>query len=643
MELHTNLKRDDIYRSLRSHVPFSLLAEEILQEILTSSAIKHYTAGDFIFREGEQSKQTLFYILKGEARALAKISGEESYTTIRKEGDFFGVTVLLSDESYPISMVASTDLTCLLISQETFQKAMSSSDSFTDYFTQSLAARLKDLYRTFRSKEKSDHLPQGQTLRQKISDIQTMDVITALPMDSIRDIAWKMRKAGVSSVVIKAFNNKPVGIITEKDLVNKVLCAESPDLGRRAHEIMSSELITVRPDDFTYQALLMMTKHNVSHIVVTDEHEVLHGILTIKDLIRTRNSGALSIVGQIERKESFTSLAEVINEVDQVQQALLSERSYASEICALVTELYDRVTRKVIQIAEEEMLKQGWGPPPLKYCFVNMGSAGRKEQFARTDQDNGIIFEDSREEKTSAAANYFINLGKMIVEGLVICGFKLCSGEVMAGNPRWCKPLSEWKNSIKLWVDKLDPKDIRNMTIFLDYRYLSGEQALCENLKSYTSQLFRKSHHALLFMAEDDLRHRIPINMLGKFITEKTGKQRNKLNLKGAVMVHMVDCLRVFALREGIRETNSFERIRRLREHGIFKNDDAEYIEAAYETLLMFRIKDYLEKHKLGQQPDHYIDPFKLSKKDKSMLKESLLIVNRLQSLTAHAFHVHKA
>jgi len=70
---------------------------------------------------------------------------------------------------------------------------------------------------------------------------------------------------------------------------------------------------------------------------------------------------------------------------------------------------------------------------------------------------------------------------------------------------------------------------------------------------------------------------------------------------------------------------------------------DAEYIEAAYESLLMFRIKAAVEKMRLRQEPDQYIDLTALSRKEKALLKESLLVINRLQSLTAHAFHVHKA
>ncbi len=483
----------------------------------------------------------------------------------------------------------------------------------------------------------------SQPLRRKVSDIATRKVVTTLPMDKIGDVARKMTESRVSSVVVKAFNDKPVGIITEKDLVRKVLAPGKPDLDRKAHEIMSSDIITVHPNDFSYQALLMMVKHNINHIVVTDEHDVLHGIVTIKDLIRNRNSGALSIVRQIERKDSFSALAEVVGEIDQVQQALISERSYASEICALVTELYDRVTRRAIQIAEEEIASEGWGRPPAAYSFINMGSAGRKEQFLRTDQDNGIIFDDSREASADMAASYFLTLGKKIVGGLEKCGFKRCPGKVMADNPNWCLPLSMWKNNAARWVDKLDSRNVRNMTIFLDYRHVAGDERLCDLLKLFTTRLFREAKHALLFMAEDDLKHRVPLNMFGQLITGKKGPERKKINLKSTVTVHLVDCVRLFALREGIGETNSFERIMRLRERGVFSPDDAESLETAYEALLMYRIKNGIESLKAGKPPDNYINPDKLTAREKARLKKALQTVSRLQTLTSHAFRAHKA
>jgi len=637
------LDRERIQIFLESTTPFDYLDKEVLEAIVQNTEQAHFPEGSKIFREGEPSKKTLFLIYEGRARAVAAVGDKNKITATRSKGEFFGVTVLLSDEPYPVSMIAVTDLTCLLIGEESFKSALASSDRFAEFFTKALASRLKELYLAFTDSRPESQFAREHTLRQKIADVWTEKVITCLAMDKISDVAKKMSENNISSVVVVGFNNKPVGIITERDLVRKVLSADNPVLERRALEVMSSDLITVRPNDFSYKALLLMTRHNLKHIVVTDEHDVMHGIVTVKDLVKSRKDGAFSIVNQIEYQHNFSELAALTSEIDRVQQALLAERSYASEICELVSELYDRVARRIVEIAEGTMLKEGRGAPPGKYSFINMGSAGRKEQFSRTDQDNGIIFEDPDPEKAEAAVDYFTTLGKKIVRGLEICGFARCKGKVMAENPYWCMPLTMWKNRAAGWAEKLDPEDIRDMTIFLDYRHIAGEETLYDRLKVFTTRLFRDAKHALLFMAEDDLKQRAPLNMFRQIITERNGGRHNRLNIKNTATVHLVDCVRIFALREGIMETNTFERIHRLKERGIFKPDDAEYFEAAYESLLMFRIRDAVEKAEKGESCDNYINLDLLSRKDKAMLKEALLVVNRLQSMTAHAFHVHKA
>jgi len=144
-------------------------------------------------------------------------------------------------------------------------------------------------------------------------------------------------------------------------------------------------------------------------------------------------------------------------------------------------------------------------------------------------------------------------------------------------------------------------------------------------------------------MAEDDLKHRVPLNIFGNIITRRTSSKKRKVNLKAEVMVHLVDCIRLFALREGIRETNSFDRIHSLKTRGVFKSDDAEFIEAAFESLLMFRIRNSVDRLREGHSPDNVIDLGQLSKKERTLLKEAMLVVNRLQTLTDHSFHVHKA
>jgi len=99
-----------------------------------------------------------------------------------------------------------------------------------------------------------------------------------------------------------------------------------------------------------------------------------------------------------------------------------------------------------------------------------MGSAGRKEQTLRTDQDNGIIYADCDPD----TAKYFKVLGDRVVEELVKAGFDWCKGGTMASNPLWRKSLGQWKEAVNVWITRADPEDTRLLSILLDFRPIYG-------------------------------------------------------------------------------------------------------------------------------------------------------------------------
>lgn len=635
---------EEAYLALKKLLPFSLLEDSLLITIAADSKFKHYPRGNYVFQKGDKSLKTLFIVIEGEARVITgteldKEMQQYAGTNYRRKGEFFGETVFLSkDDPYPASVEAATKLKCLLISQKSFLKALAGSREFADYFTKALSARLKDLYQSFYFDFTGHEKQHLQPLRRGIAEVANPKLVTCSPDAGARDIAFTMQRNNVSMVLVTDHEEKPLGIITDKDLVTKVLASDKPDLKTPADRIMSSPLITADPYSHVYQSLFLMVKHKIHHLVITGEDCKPMGIVTAHDLVYSADTGALNLIHQIEEQTTVKGLASLMPALDQLQQAFLAERAYASEICELVTELYDWVTRKIIALSEQEMVDEGWGEPPANYCFINMGSAGRREQFSRTDQDNGIIYENSPASFDGDCSEYFLTLGDKIVRGLEACGFRRCKGGIMADSPKWCMPLDSWKKCVKSWVDLLKPDSIRDMTVFLDFRYLYGKEDLYEDLKDYVTRLFQKSPYALLFMTEDDLTHQVPLNMFKQIITERKGRHRREINLKNAAGLHMLDCLRIFSLREGIRETNTFQRIRRLKEFKVFPDDTAEYIEAAYETIMMLRIRDAMRKKDQGLEPDNYIEPGTLSKKEQALLKESLLVANKLQSLTAHAF-----
>lgn len=626
--------------NLKKIEPFCFLNEEQLKRVADSLKEEVYTAGAFILEQGKPSRHVLFLIIRGKAEIfVTDKNGNETVTGFRGPADLMGESVFLSNEDYPASARALIETHCYLLYPRVTSQIYEENSHFAGYIARLLADRMRVLYQKFYDEDDEGQV--GGGFNKRIEDIMVTKVIVCKPGDTVKKIATIMDLSNVSSVVVVDNESKPRGIITESDLVSRVLRREDPEniAFLKADDIMTTGLISLGRFDFTYKAFLLMVKHRIKHVIVLDEDRKLQGIVAMRDVIKSRKTGSFAIVNDIEAVKTLDALVKLRTEVDQVLQALLVERANVKEITSLITEFYDRITRKVIGIAEKAMIAEGYGPPPAAYCWITMGSSGRKEQFARTDQDNGIIFEDVDAEKTDEVKKYFLLLGEKVVAGLERYGFRLCNGKVMANNAAWCHSLSGWRETFNKWTTHL-ADNVRLMTIFLDFRYVYGTLKLYDQLRNFVVQKTKDSTMVLYHLVKDNLSKQIPLTFFRQVQTEHSGEHRNQLNLKTAACVHIVDCTRAFALKEGIPVSNTFERLDELGKRAVLSEKDVEQIKAAYETLMMLRIRDAMTKMQKGEVPDNYITPRHLTDREYALLRESLLIVNRFQRITESIFRV---
>ncbi len=101
---------------------------------------------------------------------------------------------------------------------------------------------------------------------------------------NIAILSEMMSKKNVEAVVVLD-NDKPIGIITEKDLLIKVLAKKKRPEDTKAEEIMSTPLITIHPSSDIMTAIKMMLTYNIRRLIVAEEDKVV-GILTVSDLLR---------------------------------------------------------------------------------------------------------------------------------------------------------------------------------------------------------------------------------------------------------------------------------------------------------------------------------------------------------------------
>ncbi|HYA84849.1 MAG TPA: CBS domain-containing protein [Candidatus Bathyarchaeia archaeon] len=121
-----------------------------------------------------------------------------------------------------------------------------------------------------------------------VSDILRKKLESVEDTTSIQEVAKKMRDRNVSSLVVVDMNGKPVGIVTERDIITKVCINDVPHSTVISKEIMSTPLITIKGSSSASTAAEMMIKNNVRHLLVIDDDNDRIGIITPLDLTRNQ-------------------------------------------------------------------------------------------------------------------------------------------------------------------------------------------------------------------------------------------------------------------------------------------------------------------------------------------------------------------
>ena len=117
-----------------------------------------------------------------------------------------------------------------------------------------------------------------------VKEVMTKKVVVFNEEDSIQDIAKKMKDKGIGSVLITR-NDQAVGIITERDLVDKAIASNLSAKETKAKQIMTTPLISIKSDaDINYASKIMGDK-NIKKMPVVDDNKLV-GIITQTDLAK---------------------------------------------------------------------------------------------------------------------------------------------------------------------------------------------------------------------------------------------------------------------------------------------------------------------------------------------------------------------
>jgi CBS domain-containing protein len=625
---------DDAVRFLSQIPPFQFLEGPVLQDLAQSLTMEFYPKGTVILQRDGPVSESLRIIQKGVVgiSIRPKGGGDEEIGDYRERGETFGLVSLMGGHQ-KTTIVALQDTICYLLPRDRLNELMSSHPAITEYLLQFHLTKYVDMTsREIQGKSvllgSSDRL----LFTAKVGEICRSAATVVAPEATIREAALRMKEDRQSAALVVGPGGDPIGIVTDSDLRAKVV-ALGQDTGAPVSLIMSRPVVTVGEQEACFEVVLRMLQGNIHHVAVTRESGALCGMVTNHDFMVLQGRSPLAFSEDIERQTTLEGLAPVSQKALTIIGALLREGARAANIIRIISELNDRVVRRVLELAERDL-----GPPPVPYCWLALGSEGRKEQTFRTDQDNALVYADPPEGQREDAAEYFRRFTSFMRNGLVQCGFEPCPADCMASNPQWCRPLSAWRGYFSDWISAPTPKAVLNSQIFFDFRPLHGDLSLAWELREHLGRLIPDFPTFLGFLANMLVKNRPPLGFFGSVAVERSGEHKHGLNLKIKGVTPLVDIARLFALEKGVRHSSTLERLEALRGGSTLISDQVDELEYAFEFISLLRIHHQYGQMVAGRPIDNFIHLETLSNLERQSLKNAFRLALKVQDLVMERY-----
>ena len=118
-----------------------------------------------------------------------------------------------------------------------------------------------------------------------VEDVMSSPVVTVREDDTVEEVARLMDEYGIGSVVVVRDKNEPVGVITERDIVRKVVAKDKKPSEVRAAEVMSTPIFTIDPRKDVKEAARMMGRFDIRRLIVMHKGKMV-GIVSSRDILQ---------------------------------------------------------------------------------------------------------------------------------------------------------------------------------------------------------------------------------------------------------------------------------------------------------------------------------------------------------------------
>jgi len=607
---------------LRRYPPFHEMGEDsdALRYAAEHMRLGYYPAGQAVLAP-EHGIPDYFYIVQ---RGLVQVAAFNSNDGSARRhltlgpGECFSMGALLEQRPVTSAYVAMADTFCYQLPAAAFTELMHRSPRFQNFATAYLASLLRDSRKLLKMQSVSSASEQ-QAMSRPLRSMLRRAPLTCRTESSIHDALRAMHDENVGSIVVVTADGAPTGIFTRHDALDRVALTKI-DTGRPISDVMTAPPRLISADASAYDAALLMAEHGVRHLPVVEEGRVM-GVVAEHDLFTLQRVSMRQIHRAIRDAQDRTALVQAAGDIRKLATNMLHQGFAAEQLTQIISALNDALTRRILEL---ERARHAIGD--IEWCWLAFGSEGRLEQTLASDQDNGIIFRVTQGASADELRQRLLPFAQEVNRTLDACGYPLCVGEIMAGNPRWCLSLAEWAQQFTRWTRDPELEALVNATIFFDFRALFGAEDLAEALRKHLFDLTRDNGRFFRMLAQQALEIDPPLGVVRDFVLADNGPYAGTIDLKKRGARIFVDAARVIGLSTGVAHTSTAARVRigGARIHVPQAECDA-IVEAFYFVQL-------LRLHGGTGESANHLDPATLNEVDRRILKECFRQVRRMQT-----------
>lgn len=607
---------------LQRFPPFNQMEHAHLAFLVEQCQLRFFGPGESILKPSGGPVEH-FYIVK-QGRVVGERPDSKQATFEITAGECFPLAALLGERATRTEHKAAEDTFCLQLNKPAFIKLFALSSPFRDFALRGVSSLLDQVNQQVQQKA-VETLGTQYSLNTRLGELAMRHPVTCSPQTPLREAVTLMHEQQVGSIVIVDEHKAPLGIFTLRDL-RQVVADGASDFSQGIDAHMTQAPFFLTPDHSAFDAAIAMTERHIAHVCLVKEKR-LCGVVSERDLFSLQRVDLVHLARTIRNAPRVENLVAIRGEIGQLVERMLAHGASSTQITHIITLLNDHTVCRVIELTLAEK-----GDPGVPFSWLCFGSEGRREQTLFTDQDNGILFDAKDAVEAATLRGRLLPLAQQINQSLALCGFSLCKGNIMAGNPELCLSRAEWARRFGAFIREATPENLLGSSIYFDLRVVWGDERGCEQLRQGILDQVADNRLFQRMLAENALRQRPPVGRFRDFVLSRKGAEKATLDLKVQGLTPFVDGARLLALANGIHANNTLERLRQLVVKEVIEPLDGAAYEEAYHFIQQTRMQQHQLQTRENQPYSNRVDPDSLNHLDRRILRESLRQAQRLQS-----------